>query len=122
MLATKGYGFSVEDIDWSSPADMKPYLKAHKEELREKDTLNWYLGQYVMSALDSTVCNSWPWRGKNSQPHSYIKKPILKTQEMDSELTEDEQQKAVDLFFAKENARRINWKRNKAKGLPESPE
>lgn len=101
-------------------------MKGHQEKLKiqmqAQDRLNWYMGQYVMSALDSTVCNNWPWRGKGSQPHSYIKKPILQTQEMDRELTKDEQKKAVDLFFSKENARRINWKRNKAKGLPESPE
>lgn len=55
MVATKGYGFSVEDIDWSCPADMEPYLKAHKEELKEKDYLAWIQGQYTLSAVINAI-------------------------------------------------------------------
>lgn len=55
MLATKGYGLSINDIDWSCPADMEPYLKAHEKELKEKDYLAWMQGQYVMSAVACAI-------------------------------------------------------------------
>lgn len=74
MIATKGYGLSIEDIDMSSPADMKPYLKAHKEELKEKDYLSWLFNQYTLSAVSVAIehCLS----GKKAKSE-YIKEPIL---------------------------------------------
>ena len=38
---TKGYGFSVNDIDWSSPADLEPYTKTQKMELKENDSIDY---------------------------------------------------------------------------------
>lgn len=85
MLATKGYGFSIDDIDWSSPADMKPYLKAHKEELKEKDYLLWVQGQYVLSAVSVAIEHCLAGKKAKSE---YIKELILlKTFENDG-LTE----------------------------------
>ena len=28
-MVTKGYGFTVDDIDWSCPSELEPYAKAH---------------------------------------------------------------------------------------------
>lgn len=51
-MVTKGYGFTVDDIDWSCPADLEPYAKAHKIEQRENDTIAWlYGGNYLLSAF-----------------------------------------------------------------------
>lgn len=101
MIATKGYGFSVNDIDWSSPADMEPYIKAHKEELRERDYLAWIQGQYTLSAV---ICGI----ERNLAKHprgKYIEKSIFElAEEREYEnkcdrpeykwMTEEEKQKA----------------------------
>lgn len=94
---------------------MKGYEEKRKIRMQEQDIMNWYLGQYFASALDCTVCNSTLWRGKRSEPHRYLEKPILQMENKGEKLTEKEIQREVDMFFARENARRINWKRNKAK-------
>lgn len=87
MIATKGYGLSVDDIDWSSPADMKPYLKAHKEELKECDYMSWIQGQYTLSAVMNAIERSFAKHARGK----YVEKPIL-------ELTEEQE-------YAKKNDR-----------------
>ena len=109
MVAAKWYGLSVDDIDWSSPADMEPYLKMHKEELKEKDYLAWLSNQYTLSAVLVVIEHCFAGRKARSE---YIKEPILQTAEKNKPLSEKEKQREVDMFFAKENARRVNWKRN----------
>ena len=47
LLVTKGYGLSVNDIDWSSPADLEPYAKAKRIEEIMFDVKQWQLGQYI---------------------------------------------------------------------------
>lgn len=70
---TKGYGFSVEDIDWSCPADLQPYDDAHQLELQEKDILAWETcGTYVISAL--TVAIEHIISG-NKAKSEYLKEP-----------------------------------------------
>lgn len=112
-------------VSWSDFWNMNPHIinlliKGHQEkiemQMKIQDRLNWYLGQYFASALDCTVCNSELWRKMGTAPHSYIEKPILQDQRVRAELTEEEKKREVDLFFAKENARRINWKRNRGSG------
>lgn len=70
MLATKGYGLSVDDIDWSSPADMEPYLRAYKVQKNEQDLLQWQMGQYMAAAVSCV----FP-KGK------YPKKPMFQVEE-----------------------------------------
>ena len=52
--------------------------------------------------------------GKRSQA-TYIESPYLQKIDMQrynkDSISEDEKQREVDLFFAKEKARRVNWKR-----------
>ena len=49
--------------------------------------------------------------GKKSDAE-YIKEPFLQQhREQNKVLTEEEKQREVDLFFAREKARKINWKR-----------
>lgn len=93
MLATKGYGLSVEDIDMSSPADMKSYLKAHEEELKEKDYLAWLFNQYTLSAVSVAVEHCLAGKKAKSQ---YIKEPILsKITTSDKEISEKDIQMAI---------------------------
>lgn len=110
MLATKGYGLSVDDIDWSSPADMEPYLKAHKEELKEKDYLAWLQGQYTLSAVSVAVEHCLAGRKAKSK---YIKKPLLQElEERNEPMTEEEIQRQRELFVAKLQAMKTNFELN----------
>lgn len=84
MLATKGYGLSVDDIDWSCPADMEPYLKAYRIKKNEQDTFQWQLGQYMAAAISCV----FP-KGK------YPKKPMFQIEENAGEITERDIQKAI---------------------------
>ena len=77
-MVTKGYGFTVDDIDWSSPADLKPYEKAHKLEMTEQDNLMYmWFGSYALSAVsvavehnlagvESTSRKTWRNTGRNA--------------------------------------------------------
>ena len=110
MVATKGYGLSVDDIDGSCPADMEPYLKAHKEELKEKDYLAWIQGQYTLSAVSVAVEHCLAGRKAKSK---YIKKPLLQElEEKNKPMTENEIQKQRELFVAKLQAMKTNFEIN----------
>lgn len=110
MLATKGYGFTLEMIDWSSPADMKPYLKSHNEELKEKDYLAWLQGQYTLSAVSVAVEHCLAGRKAKS---NYIKKPLLQElEEQNKPMTEEEIQRQRELFVAKLQAMKTNFELN----------
>lgn len=110
MVATKWYGLSVDDIDWSSPADMKPYLKMHKEELKEKDYLAWLSNQYTLSAVLVVIEHCFVGRKAKS---NYIKKPILQElEEQNKPLTEEEIQRQRELFVAKLQAMKTNFELN----------
>lgn len=112
MVATKGYGLSVEDIDMSSPADMKPYIKAHNEELKEKDYLAWLSNQYTSSAVSVAVEHCLAGRKAKSK---YIEKPFL--QYIFKEKNDYKESKEETAVF--EMKQRINLLRKA--GLPESP-
>lgn len=116
MLATKGYGLSVDDIDWSSPADMKPYLKMHKEELKEKDYLAWLQGQYNLSAVSVAVEHCLAGRKAKSK---YIEKPIMqeieeKRQE-NKPLTEEEKKRQTEQLFLRLRIMGANFNLNHEK-------
>lgn len=102
MLATKGYGLSVEDIDWSSPADMKPYLQAYKIKKNEEDLKQWQLGQYILAAVSCI-----------SPKGKYPKKPMFQIGEKPGEITEKDIQMAI-LTEQKYMAMAVN------RGLPET--
>lgn len=110
MLAAKGYGLSIDDIDMSSPADMKPYLKAHGEELKEKDYLAWLSNQYTISAVSVAVEHCLAGRKAKSK---YIKKPILQELEQrKNPITEEEIQRQRELFVAKLQTMKTNFELN----------
>ncbi len=73
-------------------------------------------GNYGLSAVSVALEHCL---AGNKAKSNYIEKPILSTIQQNSkhglELTEEEKQREVDLFFSSENARRVNWKRNKRK-------
>lgn len=98
-----------------TPKKLEVFYEAYRIKRKLKDQEMWYMGQYVADALSATVCNAFLWKKKGEQPNTYPNSPYLsKTQTVGEheELTEDEKQKEVDLFFARERARRVNWKRS----------
>lgn len=80
----------------------------------------WIMGQYVMSALDATVCNNSLWKGKNGTPSKYVEKPITfgaeeKTEE-NAPLTEEEKRRQTEQLFMRLKIMGANHKRsNKSK-------
>lgn len=102
----------MEEFKHMTPKELGYCVKGHQEKIKEQDYLAWLFNQYTLSAVSVAVERNLAGRKATSK---YIEKPMMQFCEEQKPLTEEEKQKAVDLFFAKENARRINWKRNKAR-------
>lgn len=83
-MVTKGYGFTVEDIDWSCPADLEPYSKVYYLKRNEKDVFQWQLGQYMAMAVSCV----FP-KGK------YPEKPMFQIEEKTERNIEKDIQKAI---------------------------
>lgn len=107
---------SVDDIDMSSPADMKPYFKAHREELKEKDCLAWMSNQYTMSAVSVAVEHCIVGKKAKSK---YIEKPIMQEieekQQENKPLTEEEKKRQTEQLFLKLRIMGANFNLNKEK-------
>lgn len=116
-MVTKGYGLTVQDIDESCPADLEPYAEVYKLEEKKADERMWTMGIYVMSAVQTAIEKNLAGRKAKSE---YMKEPISYMQERNrTDLTEEEKQREVDLFFAQNKAMRMNWKRNHKKSSEE---
>ena len=92
---------------------MPSFYKAYKQKQKIKDEEMWYMGQYIMSALECTVCNNTFWKGKNGKPSKYIEKPILQQfEEKNSNkiLTENEKQAQLDKFVMSLKIMESNFK------------
>lgn len=108
-MVTKGYGLTVNDIDWSCPSDLEPYAEAHKLEMSEMDNYIYSVfGTYGISALMFAIEHNL---AKNPKLE-YMKKPMLNLS-ISNEISEEDKQKEVDLFFAQERARKRNFNRRK---------
>ena len=115
---TKGYGFTIEDIDWSCPADLEPYAKAYKFKMQQYDSMMHTMGLYNEIAYEVVMARFGAGLAGKKSSAKYIEKPFMELQEENRPLTEEETQREVDRFFAAERARRINWKRSqKAKNI-----
>lgn len=113
LMVTKGYGFTVNDIDQSCPADLEPYAKAHNKEIMEQDALQyaWY-GSYGLSALNVAIEHCFAGKKAKSK---YVEKPIFFEEETKSNGYKESQEE-VAVFEMKQ---RIELLRKQ--GLPESP-
>lgn len=76
LLITKGYGFTVDDIDWSSPADLEPYSKAYGLSMKHTDTLMYNMGFYAKVAFDVVMDNFGAGLAGKRGKAEYIEKPI----------------------------------------------
>ena len=97
----------------SCPNELEAYDKAHKKQIMEQDYLQYlWWGNYGISALTVAIEHCF---SKNAKSE-YIEKPIFaELSNRKEKITEEEKQRQVDMFFAKEKARRINWRRNHKK-------
>lgn len=81
----------------------------------------WQMGIYIMHSLESTVCNSFIWRNKGSEPHKYPNIPLyeekLKNEENTEKnkvLTEDEKKQKTENLFMALQIMGVNHKMNKS--------
>lgn len=102
-------GISYEEFWHMNPHILDTIAEGHNLKMKMQDEQMWSMGLYVKSAVFTAVDHALNGRKAKSE---YIKEPIMQSADSDKgrKLTEDEKQKAVDLFFKRENARRINWK------------
>ena len=84
---TKVYGFTVDDIDWSSPADLEPYSKAYNLEIMQKDSLMHTMGMYNMSAVMVSIDRFIAGRKSKAE---YINEPILQKSIEEQCMTQEE--------------------------------
>lgn len=117
-MVTKGYGFTIDDIDWSCPADLEPYAKAHDLELREADSLMHEMGLYNKLAFEVIMSHfSAGLAGKKSDA-KYIEKPLISKMEEEKEKqsTNKESNEEIAVFEMKQRIKIL-----RQSGLPESP-
>lgn len=56
LYVTKGYGMTVDDINWSCPADLSVYERAKKVELEKIDLYIYSVcGTYIGSAVSTAI-------------------------------------------------------------------
>ena len=81
--------------------------------MRDED--NWMKGAYIYNAVHTAVYNVVSGAFGKKGNAEYINKPMFTNIEGNNELSEEEKDRQVDLFFKQQNAMRINWKRNHGK-------
>ena len=101
----------------SRPIELVAYGKAHRLRQKMRDEELWLQGFYIKNAFETVMAHFGAGLAGKKSDAKYIEEPISQASDNKKQLTtEEEKQKAVDLFFAREKARRANWKRNKRKG------
>lgn len=116
-MVTKGHGLSVDDIDWSCPADLEPYEKAYKLEQKEIDARLYSMGLYNKIAFEVVMSHvSAGFSGKKSKA-KYLEKPLLDLLDFEKEKNGNKESNEEVAVF--EMHKRI--KALKEQGLPESP-
>ena len=106
------------DVFWHlSPKKLKSFEKAYVLRRKLEDEKMWMMGQYIMSALDATVCNNFLWKGKHGKASEYVKKPILSDiEEKTKENKYKESSEEVAVFEMKQRIKLLE-----KQGLPQSP-
>lgn len=101
-----------------NPNKLKAFYKAYLLKRKIEDENMWFLGQYIMSAMNSTVCNHVFWRGKNGKPEKYFEKPIMQDYYNQNFMTKEEvENEKLNQMILREEM----WiKHDKKRGLPET--
>lgn len=104
----------MHDIDWSCPADLRPYEQAYRLEKQKNDSDAWLMfGAYGISALTVAIDRCLNGRKARSK---YIEKPIMQElEEKNKPLSKEEMDRQRELFVAKLEAMRVNFELNHKK-------
>lgn len=107
-MVTKGYGFSLHDIDWSCPNELEPYAKAHGMERKEKDSLvHAWVGSYginaMMVALDRCL------NGRKASLKYTEETLISKIEEENRPLTQEEIERQRAIFVEGLKLKKANF-------------
>lgn len=107
-MVTKGYGFSLHDIDWSCPSDLEPYEKAYSMERKEKDSLvHAWVGSYGINAF--VVALDKVMNGRKASA-KYIDKPLItKAEEENRPLTQEEIERQRAIFVEQLKLKKANF-------------
>lgn len=111
-MVTKGRGFTVEDINGSCPADLRPYAKAHKMEIQEQDLLNYIaVGQYYRSALHEIIASVFSaLSGKKDPGIEFVSKPVLyEDADKSKDLTEEDKQRILERHVLMRKIEKFNF-------------
>lgn len=103
-MVTKGYGFTIDDIDWSNPASLEPYAKAYELKMQVQDGQLWRMGLYVQSAVGTVLEHCFAGKKAKSK---YIEKPLLEESKTSKE---DDIQRQREKFVAGLMAMEANFK------------
>lgn len=109
-MVTKERGFDVGYINWSCPSDLRPYAKAHEQETKEQDLLNYIaFGQYYRSALTEMVSAVTGGFLKSVNMAKFAEEPFLSKEPeiTDRPLTEEEITEQTRRFFQKRQIDKI---------------
>lgn len=110
-------GVSYELFWHLSPTKLKAFEEAYMIKRKMRDEEMWYMGQYVASALNSTVCNAELWRGKNGKTEKYVEKPFMSELGKNNLTQEELDQRELQKMLLYEE----QWqKQSKRNGLPET--
>jgi hypothetical protein len=96
-----------------TPNKLRSFMIAFEQQREYQDAQLWYMGQYVVSALNATVMNVF--RKENAEKQTYIEKPIQHKSEVSEskQLTEEEIIRQTQALFAQLEVKSINEKRQK---------
>lgn len=98
-----------------NPKKLESFTEAYKLKRQMRDEEAWINNVYTMRAFEVVMAHFGAGLASKKSSAKYFEEPMLKNVQGQRELTEEEKQREVDKFFARENARRVNWKRNKAR-------
>lgn len=114
MLATKGYGWSVADIDESCPADLQPYASAYMLERKYRDMEAWMQwGAYGLSAVATAIEHNLAGKKAKSK---YVKHPVI-GKDLDGSNRNVESDEECAVYEMKQRIRSLEMS-----GLPQSPD
>lgn len=93
-----------------NPNKLRSFMVAFEQKREFQDSQMWFMGQYIMSALNATVMNI-----VNKEKQKYVDKPFQQKSEsvQQKELTEEEVIRQTQAIFAQLETKSNNEKRQK---------
>lgn len=102
------------EVFWHlNPKKLESFYDAYRIKQKMKDEEAWVNNIYALRAFQVVMAQFGAGLSGKRSTAQYFEKPLMGEATEQRELTEEEKQREVDKFFARENARRVNWKRNK---------